>query len=585
MPWPEYVFSRLLIITKLYPTAADSQQVLWRAESDEILNKLRIWSDNCSDNFEHKYFLAAAELARIDGRSIEAIQLYDKAIEAARLGNFLQWEGMANERAYHFWSALGHDHFAFIYWKQAYVCYKQWGANSKINAMEKIYRTYLLKNIPAGNVTNKQDDKQEKEIRNEFIESQILQLRNFAFEIQQSKINIKTAQQADELAHAMQHLRVEISERKRTEEALRESEKRFHSLFENMGEGVALHELEFEDGKPVNYRIIDVNKSFEKIIGARHLKVAGKLSTDAYHVTSPPYLEEYSKVAINKRVIYFETHFASLDKYFAISVAPWRENGFATIFSDITERMIAEAEINLKNEQLIKLNAEKDKFFSIIAHDLRGPLSTFLGLTEIMAKELPRLTMAEIQKIAERMMNSASSLYGLLENLLQWSQIRQGLIPFRPEELNLLSVFTDTIAMVMESAQKKKIKFTFDIRKDIIVFADKNILQTIIRNLVSNAIKFTPGGGKIKLSATIGADRSVEIAVSDSGIGMSQEIIENLFRIGLQTNRIGTDNEPSTGLGLLLCKEFVEKHKGQIRVESLEGKGSTFYFNLPCKAE
>jgi predicted ATPase/signal transduction histidine kinase len=460
LPWPEYVFSRLLILTMLYPAADDRQQILWRSELDEILNKLRIWSDNCSDNFEHKYLLAAAELARIDGRSIEAIQLYDKAIEAARSGNFLQWEGMANERAYHFWFELGNDHFAFVYWKQAYVCYKQWGANSKINTMEKKYRIYLREKLPAGNVTEKRLAIEETKIKNELIESQIMQIRNFANQIQQSKSNIEVVHQADELAHAMQRLRVEISERKKIE-----------------------------------------------------------------------------------------------------------------------------AEINLKNEQLTKLNAEKIKFFSIISHDLRGPFSSFLGLTEIMAKELSSLTMTEIQDIAERMMNSVTSLYSLLENLLQWSQINQGLILFRPEELNLLSVFTDTIALVMESAQNKKIKITFDIQEDVTVFADKNILQTIIRNLVSNAIKFTPRGGKIKLSANTGADNSVEIAVWDSGIGMNQEMIENLFQVGHQTNRTGTENEPSTGLGLLLCKEFVEKHNGNLRVESIEGKGSTFYFNLPYKAE
>jgi signal transduction histidine kinase len=137
--------------------------------------------------------------------------------------------------------------------------------------------------------------------------------------------------------------------------------------------------------------------------------------------------------------------------------------------------------------------------------------------------------------------------------------------------------------MVLESVRNKEIKITFNIQDDIKVYADKNIFQTIIRNLISNAVKFTPRDGKIDVFAKAFADKSVEISIKDTGIGMSNDIIENLFKIGLQTNRRGTENEPSTGLGLLLCKEFVEKHNGKIRVESEEGKGSTFYFSPPYK--
>jgi signal transduction histidine kinase len=250
-------------------------------------------------------------------------------------------------------------------------------------------------------------------------------------------------------------------------------------------------------------------------------------------------------------------------------------------FLDITNRKQAEAEIKLKNEQLVEVNAAKDKFFSIIAHDLRSPFNSFLGLTQIMAEELPSFTMEEIKNIVERMRNSATNLFRLLENLLQWAKMEQGAIPFNPNLVQLLPVVDESIVMQLESAESKGIAIAYNIPDDIIVFADSNMLQTLIRNLVSNAMKFTPKGGKISLSAKTNSDKSVEISIKDSGIGMSSEMVGNLFSLDVKTSRTGTEGEPSSGLGLLLCKEFITKHGGRIWVESEEGKGSTFYIILP----
>jgi signal transduction histidine kinase len=257
-------------------------------------------------------------------------------------------------------------------------------------------------------------------------------------------------------------------------------------------------------------------------------------------------------------------------------------------FRDITERVRTEAEIKLKNEELSSLNAEKDKFFSIIAHDLKGPFNGFLGLTQIMAEELPNLTADEIRKIAESMRNSANNLYHLLENLLEWSQIQQGAIPFNPEVIQLGLVASNSIDIIYESAERKDIEISNQIADGLFAFADRNMIQTIIRNIVFNAIKFTHKGGKVILSARATTGNYIEIAIQDTGTGMSRYMVENLFRIDVKTSRKGTDGELSTGLGLLLCKEFVEKHGGKIWVESeeanlLAGKsgGSTFYFTVP----
>jgi len=249
--------------------------------------------------------------------------------------------------------------------------------------------------------------------------------------------------------------------------------------------------------------------------------------------------------------------------------------------TDITERKKAEAVIKLKNEELQRTNAEKDKFFSIIAHDLRSPFNGFLGLTEIMAEGLHCMTLEEIQKIAVTMKKSANNLYSLLGNLLEWSRMQRGLIPFEPKLFLLMPEITESMALVTEAADKKEIAISYDIPEDLTVFADGNMVEGIIRNLSSNAVKFTRKGGVVNVSAKTMPDNSVEISIKDTGIGMDKEMINNLFRIDIDTSRKGTEDESSTGLGLIICKDFIEKHGGKLRVESEEGKGSTFYFTIP----
>ena len=248
---------------------------------------------------------------------------------------------------------------------------------------------------------------------------------------------------------------------------------------------------------------------------------------------------------------------------------------------DITDRKKIELEINSKNAELQRLNAEKDKYFSIIAHDLRNPFSGFLGLTELMADGLQRMTLDDIQKIAVLMKDSATNLFRLLSNLLEWSRMQRGLTKFIPTHIRLLTKLTECLALVREEANKKEVTIDINISNSLYVFADVNMLEGILRNLVSNAVKFTPRGGMVKISATQLPDHPVEIVIQDSGIGMKKSMIENLFRLDVNTNRKGTDGELSTGLGLMICRDFIEKHGGKLQIESKVGKGSIFRFRLP----
>jgi len=255
--------------------------------------------------------------------------------------------------------------------------------------------------------------------------------------------------------------------------------------------------------------------------------------------------------------------------------------GLAGINRDITDRKKVEEEIKLKNELLQTINAEKDKFFSILAHDLKGPLSAFLGTTQILTEEIQSMTLEEIKEITVSMKESATNIFGLLENLLEWSILKRGMMDFNPEKINVKQKTTASIEVLKESARKKEIKINYSIPNDLEIYADSHIFETVIRNLVSNAIKFTHVGGKVNVAADCKSDHSIEVKISDSGIGMTPELKNKLFLLNEKTSKPGTEGELSTGLGLLLCKEFIEKHGGKIWVDSEVGKGSTFMFTIP----
>ena len=236
------------------------------------------------------------------------------------------------------------------------------------------------------------------------------------------------------------------------------------------------------------------------------------------------------------------------------------------------------------NIELTELNVTKDKFFSIIAHDLRGPFSGFLELTSVMAQGTSIMTMDEIKHGALIMNKSAVNLFSLLGNLLEWSRMQRGLTAFEPATFLLNHKMNENIIQAQDSATKKAITFKTFIPDNLKVNADENMLACIIRNLVTNAVKFTPNGGNISISATALNNNFAEISISDSGIGMSRDLIENLFILDINTSRKGTDGELSSGLGLMICKDFIEKHGGELIVESEIGKGSTFRFTVPAIA-
>jgi PAS domain S-box-containing protein len=247
------------------------------------------------------------------------------------------------------------------------------------------------------------------------------------------------------------------------------------------------------------------------------------------------------------------------------------------------EELAAQAD-NLRkiNNELERLNRTKDKFFSIIAHDLRNPFHAIIGFSELLTKEYK--SMSDQQKIGllELINVSSEGAFNLLENLLQWARTQTDKIQFSPETIDIHEIIMSTINLLSISAEKKHIKLNNTVETKTIVYADRNMINTVIRNLVSNAVKFTQTGGEITISISE-SPKSWEVKVKDTGIGMNKENLGKLFRIDTYHSTSGTSGETGTGLGLIICKEFVEKHDGKIKVESEEKKGSTFSFTIPRK--
>ena len=226
-----------------------------------------------------------------------------------------------------------------------------------------------------------------------------------------------------------------------------------------------------------------------------------------------------------------------------------------------------------------RLNKTKDKFFSIIAHDLKNPFHAIIGFSELLSKDFH--DMDEKQKIGliELINVSSESAFSLLENLLQWARTQTDKIKFTPENIDIHSIVESTLNLHRISAEKKKIEIKSHVKKNNFAYADKNMITTVVRNLISNAIKFTKSNGKIEIACD-GTEKAVEITISDNGVGINKDNLENLFRIDSYYSTSGTMGESGTGLGLIICKEFIEKNGGKISVVSEEGKGSAFTFRL-----
>ncbi len=334
-------------------------------------------------------------------------------------------------------------------------------------------------------------------------------------------------------------------------------------------------------------KIVQVNNSFTDITGYSKEDTIGKTTfdiglwryTDGRNRMIEEMMErgtfqsgEFKFSKKDDSVIWASWSIASINLY--------GKPHFISVVRDISHLKEAERQLRVKNQELEKVNSEKDKIFSVVSHDLRNALNGFLGFTELLVKGSKNFNNDEIFSIATDMNSSAINLQKVMSNLLEWSLFKRGLIKVKSENIPVSGFLDEMIAQVIDAAHIKKITITKSAPSGLFVFTDKTILGICLRNIISNAVKFTKRGGEVKISADEYQSDKIRFCVQDNGIGMKQEIVDNLFDNGRQFYRKGTDYEQSAGLGLQLVKECLDKLNGTISVESSEEKGSKFTFIL-----
>ncbi len=372
----------------------------------------------------------------------------------------------------------------------------------------------------------------------------------------------------------------DITKRVQTETALLKSEEKFRTLVENQGEGIAItndkeifvfanpaaeHIFGVSAGELKNRSLRDFvsTETLEKILHQTNLRKQGKKTTYDVEIIQPSGKKLSILVTANPQI-------DDQNNY----------TGTFGIFRDITDLKNAERILKDKTHRLKQLNATKDRLFAIISHDLKGPVHNMIGLSELIDRNCEKYSKEKIRKFNLLIYQSARTLSELLENLLIWSRTQRNKIVFQPEMVYIHSIVDMCFELLYSTAHKKQIKLDNQIPEDAVVYADSEMISTVIRNLISNALKFTPQRGIIQLQC-YHEKNDLIITVSDTGIGIEPDRINKLFNIDENESTNGTDGEKGTGLGLIICKEFVEKNNGRIWVESKPDKGSIFYIALP----
>lgn len=381
---------------------------------------------------------------------------------------------------------------------------------------------------------------------------------------------------------------VDISLRKIAEKNLIDSERNYKLLFDNSPLGIYTAD---KDGN-----ILDANKQLLTLIGSPSLEETKKINILKFSpLIENGYTSEFIEICRTGKMKKFSTFYKTKwgkSIYLSNTIVPLKDasgkiNKIYTVMEDVSEQKKTERELQERDEYLTEINKQlnelvvtKDKFFSIIAHDLKGPIGTVVGFSRLLVDNFEKYTEQEQKQYINILYNSVNKTYRLLENLLLWSKSQQNTLQFNPERDNLFLLSNESIEILTHMAKGKEIRIDNNIPKDLTVNVDRDMILTVFRNLLSNAIKFTHKGGVIELTASSNNIDFIEVCVKDNGVGISKDKQLKLFDISENTITKGTEDEQGTGLGLILCKEFIEKHNGKIWVESNGDKGSSFIFTL-----
>jgi PAS domain S-box-containing protein len=372
----------------------------------------------------------------------------------------------------------------------------------------------------------------------------------------------------------------DITRRKTTETALRESEEKFSKAFNNSPDVVIISDI--QTGK-----ILDVNESILRIGGFTKEETIGRSTIELGFWQDLEDRKRYMEILLeDQRVLNFETVFIKKDGskiYGLISgeiIQIKHKKYVLSVIKDISHLKKIENELKESEKNLRKLNATKDMFFSIIAHDLRSPFNAMIGFSDLLLEAAENMNKEDITNYSSIIQKTAGRTLTLLDNLLLWSRIQQGRMEFVPKVLDFNAVLKTSIETVSGNLLQKQIAIETNVEAGFSLTADENMFLVILRNLLSNAVKFTPKGGKITISNRSEGEQT-GFSVADTGVGMTAKQTSALFTNDLDSSTYGTDKEKGAGLGLLLTKEFVDYHHGKIYVESKKGSGTIFTILLP----
>jgi PAS domain S-box-containing protein len=374
----------------------------------------------------------------------------------------------------------------------------------------------------------------------------------------------------------------DITESRKADKTIHESEARFRTTFDQAIDPIFITEISGDDFP----KITDINCAVTNTFGYSKKELVGKtMSFINVNERKKDSAERIKKLLTGAQLKYESVSRKKDGSIIQVdmsekSITIGNKNYIYLIERDISERKKWETEILEIQRKLEEENSSKDKFFSIISHDLRAPFSALLGISQLLEEEYDEMDDTERKEMIHVARNSSKNIYQLLDGLLEWSRAKSGRMEYLPLNINLKETSDQGILILIQNAKNKNIKVINNIKLNSFAYADEIMFKTILRNLITNAIKFTQSNGEIIIDSNVINDK-IEISVLDNGIGMTEADVNKLFRIDVHHTTVGTENESGTGIGLILCKELVEKHGGEIWVESELGKGSCFRFTLP----